>query len=326
VKSVTPRGIFGLFAGMLLVMSSAFAQTYPDKAIKFIVPYAPGGATDLVARAVGKEMSLTLGQPIIIENRPGNVGAIAAAFTAKSAPDGYTICLCTDGPLAILPTLQPSTITYKTSSDFALVSLVSRVELGLFARADLPASNLADLVAAAKAAPGKLTYATASVPGPNYLAFEAFLQRAGIQMLNVPYKGDGPAVVALAGGEVDLFVGGLQSALPMVQAGRAKAIAMTGMSRSKLAPNVPTVNESGYPGYEHSAWSGVVVPAGTPPSIINQLQSAIVLAVKQPAVVKIFDANALVAVGGTPEEFRKVIEQDTAKFAAVIKRLNIKLD
>ena len=326
MKDVAHQRTVAFFAGLLLVMSNAFAQTYPDKPIKLIVPYAPGGATDLVARAVGKEMSVTLGQPIIIENRPGNVGAIAAAFTAKSDADGYTMCLCTDGPLAITPTLQPNTVTYKTSRDFALVSLVNRVELGLFARADFPASNLADLVAAAKGSPGKFTYATASVPGPNYLAFEAFLQRAGIAMLNVPYKGDGPAVIALAGGEVDLFVGGLQSALPMVQAGRAKAIAMTGMARSKLAPKVPTVDESGYPGYEHSAWSGIVVPAGTKPSIVNQLHGAIVLAVKQPAVVRIFDANALVAVGSTPEEFRKVIEQDTSKFAEVIRRLNIKLD
>lgn len=325
MKNGIHRRAVGLFAALLFVMSNAFAQTYPDKAIKLIVPFVPGGATDLVARAVGKEMSKTLGQSIIIENRPGNAGAVGAEFTAKSVPDGYTMCLCTVGSLVTAPILNP-TVTYKPLRDLMPVSLVNQVELGLFARADLPASNVADLVAAAKAAPGKFTYATTGITGPNYLAFQVFLQRAGIEMLHVPYKGDGQAIVALAGGEVDLFVGGLQSALPMMQAGRAKAIALTGMARSKLAPKVPTVNESGYPGYEHSVWSGVVVAAGTKPSIVNQLQSAIAHAVKQPAVVEIFDVNGLVGVGGTPEEFRKVIEENTTKYAEVIKRLNIKLD
>ena len=326
MKNGTHRLAAGLFAGLFLLMSNVSGQTYPDKPIKLIVPYAPGGATDLVARAVGREMSRILGQPILVENRPGNVGAVAADFTAKSAPDGYTLCMCTDGPLSITPTLQPTAVTYRTARDFMPVSLVNLVELGLFARAGLPASNLAEVVAAAKAAPGKLTYATASVPGPNFLAFEAFMQRAGVQMLNVPYKGDGPAIVALAGGEVDLFVGGIQSALPMIQAGRVKGIAMTGMARSKLAPNVATVNESGYLGFEHNAWAGVVVPAGTSPSIINQLRNAVFLAIKEPAVIKTFESNGLVGVGSTPEEFRKVIEQDTVKFAEVIKRLNLKLD
>jgi tripartite-type tricarboxylate transporter receptor subunit TctC len=314
-----------LLASMLLFASTAFAQSYPDKAIKLVVPFVPGGATDLVARAVGKEMSKTLGQPIIIENRPGNAGAVGADFTAKSAPDGYTMCLCTVGSLVTAPILNP-TVTYKPLRDLMPVSMVNRVELGLFARSDLPASNLKDLVAAAKAAPGKFSYATTGITGPNYLAFQVFLQRAGIDMLHVPYKGDGQSVVALAGGEIDLFVGGLQSALPLMQAGRVKPIVLTGMERSRMAPDVPTANESGFPGYEHSVWAGIVVAAKTDPSIVKKLQGAVALAVQQPAVREIFDANGLVGVGSTPDEFREVIENNTIKYAEVIKRLNIKLN
>jgi tripartite-type tricarboxylate transporter receptor subunit TctC len=314
-----------LLASMLLFASTAFAQSYPDKAIKLVVPFVPGGATDLVARAVGKEMSKTLGQPIIIENRPGNAGAVGADFTAKSAPDGYTMCLCTVGSLVTAPILNP-TVTYKPLRDLMPVSMVNRVELGLFARSDLPASNLKDLVAAAKAAPGKFSYATTGITGPNYLAFQVFLQRAGIDMLHVPYKGDGQSVVALAGGEIDLFVGGLQSALPLMQAGRVKPIVLTGMERSRMAPDVPTANESGFPGYEHSVWAGIVVAAKTDPSIVKKLQGAVALAVQQPAVREIFDANGLVGVGSSPDEFREVIENNTIKYAEVIKRLNIKLN
>lgn len=303
---------------LAMLATAAMAQAYPTKAIKVIVPFVAGGATDLVARAIAIDMSKTLGQPVVVENRPGNAGAVGADVVAKSLPDGYTLCLCTVGSLVTAPLLNP-TVPYRTLRDLAPVSMVNTVELGLFARGSLSASNLPEFVALAKASPGKYTYATTGVDGPNYLAFQLFLQRAGINMLHVPYKGDGQSVVALAAGEVDIFVGGLQSALPLMKAGRVKALAMTGLQRSKLAPEIATATES-FPGYEHSVWSGVVVPAGTSPAIIARLQESIAAAVKQPVVREIFEQNGVLAIGGSPAEFAAVIQRDTAKYTEVQKR------
>ncbi|MBC7380127.1 MAG: tripartite tricarboxylate transporter substrate binding protein [Burkholderiaceae bacterium] len=302
-------------------VAQAQAAAYPSKAIKIIVPFVAGGATDLVARAIAIDMSRTLGQPVVVDNRPGNAGAVGADVVAKSQPDGYNLCLCTVGSLVTAPLLNPA-VPYRTMRDLAPVSMVNTVELGLFARGTLPANNLPEFVALAKASPGKYTYATTGVDGPNYLAFQLFLQRAGITMLHVPYKGDGQSVVALAAGEVDLFVGGLQSALPLMRAGRVKALAMTGLQRSKLAPEIATATES-FPGYEHSVWSGVVVAAGTSPAIIARLQESIAAAVKQPAVREIFEQNGVLAVGGTPAEFAAVIQRDIAKYTEVQKRAGV---
>ncbi|MBN9410049.1 MAG: tripartite tricarboxylate transporter substrate binding protein [Burkholderiales bacterium] len=312
----------------LAFTSVAHAQTapavYPTRAVKIIVPFVSGGATDLVARAIAIDMAKTLGQPVVVENKPGNAGAVGADLVAKSPPDGYMLCLCTVGSLITAPLLNPA-VPYRTQRDLLPVSLVNTVELGLFARGSLPAANLAEFVALAKASPGRYTYATTGVDGPNYLAFQLFLQRAGIEMLHVPYKGDGQAVVALAAGEVDLFVGGLQSAQPLMKAGRVKALAMTGLQRSKLVPEVPTATET-FPGYEHSVWSGVVVPTGTSPAIVAKLQEAIASAVRQPAMQDIFEQNGVVGVGGTPADFAAVIQRDIAKYTEVQKRAGARVN
>lgn len=318
MKTGFRSGALALLSALLLAAPGAHAQAYPTRAIKIIVPFVAGGATDLVARAIAIDMTRTLGQPVVVDNRPGNAGAVGADMVAKSQPDGYTLCLCTVGSLVTAPLLNPA-VPYRTMRDLMPVSMVNTVELGLFARGTLPASNLTEFVALAKAAPGKYTYATTGVDGPNYLAFQLFLQRAGITMLHVPYKGDGQSVVALAAGEVDLFVGGLQSALPLMKAGRVKALAMTGLQRSKLVPDVPTATES-FPGYEHSVWSGIVVAAGTSPAIVARLQEAIANAVKQPAVHEIFEQNGVLAVGGSPAEFAAAIQRDIAKYTDVQKR------
>ncbi|MBC7378894.1 MAG: tripartite tricarboxylate transporter substrate binding protein [Burkholderiaceae bacterium] len=307
-----------LLAAAPVAQAQAQAPAYPTKAVRIIVPFVAGGATDLVARAIAIDMSKTLGQAVVVENRPGNAGAVGADVVAKSPPDGYTLCLCTVGSLVTAPLLNPA-VPYRTMRDLLPVSMVNTVELGLFARGTLPASNLPEFVALAKASPGKYTYATTGADGPNYLAFQLLLQRAGTTMLHVPYKGDGQSVVALAAGEVDLFVGGLQSALPLMKAGRVKALAMTGLQRSRLAPEIATATES-FPGYEHSVWSGIVVAAGTSPAIVTRLQESIAAAVKQPAVRDIFEQNGVLAVGGTPAEFSAAIQRDIAKYTEVQKR------
>lgn len=322
MKTAIRSGALALLSALLLAVPVAQAQTYPARAIKIVVPFVAGGATDLVARAIAIDMTRTLGQPVVVDNRPGNAGAVGADLVAKSPPDGYTLCLCTVGSLVTAPLLNPA-VPYRTLRDLMPVSLVNTVELGLFARGTLPASNLTEFVALAKASPGKYTYATTGVDGPNYLAFQLFLQRTGITMLHVPYKGDGQSVVALAAGEVDLFVGGLQSALPLMKAGRVKALAMTGLQRSKLVPDVPTATEA-FPGYEHSVWSGIVVAAGTSPAIITRLQESIATAVKQPSVQEIFEQNGVVAVGSSPAEFTAVIQRDVAKYTEVQKRAGVR--
>jgi tripartite-type tricarboxylate transporter receptor subunit TctC len=322
MKTAIRTGALALLSALLLAVPMAQAQTYPARAIKIVVPFVAGGATDLVARAIAIDMTRTLGQSVVVDNRPGNAGAVGADLVAKSTPDGYLLCLCTVGSLVTAPLLNPA-VPYRTLRDLMPVSLVNTVELGLFARGTLPASNLTEFVALAKASPGKYTYATTGVDGPNYLAFQLFLQRTGITMLHVPYKGDGQSVVALAAGEVDLFVGGLQSSLPLMKAGRVKALAMTGLQRSKLVPDVPTATEA-FPGYEHSVWSGIVVAAGTSPAIITRLQVSIAMAVKQASVLEIFEQNGVVAVGSSPAEFTAVIQRDVAKYTEVQKRAGLR--
>ncbi|MEJ8839403.1 Bug family tripartite tricarboxylate transporter substrate binding protein [Ramlibacter sp. AN1133] len=310
-------------AGALLAALALWAcavqaqQAYPGKAIRLVVPFVTGGATDIAARTIAVEMGQTLGQPVLVENRPGTAGALGADVVAKAAPDGYTLCLCTVGPLVTAPLVNPA-VAYKPLQDLAPVSLVAFAELGVFARGDLPASSLQQLVEAARKAPGKFTFATTGEDGPNYMAFKLLERRAGMQLLHVPYKGDGQAVVALGGGEIDLFVGGLLSAQPLMKAGRVKAIALTGATRSASAPEVPTVAESGFPGFEHSIWMGVVVPAGTPAAVVDRLHKAIAAATRQPRVRETFALQGLVPVGGTPQEFGDAIRRDTAKYQEVL--------
>ena len=270
-------------------------------------------------------MSKTLGQPVVVENRPGNAGAVGADVVAKSLPDGYTLCLCTVGSLVTAPLLNP-TVPYRTLRDLAPVSMVNTVELGLFARGSLSASNLPEFVALAKASPGKYTYATTGVDGPNYLAFQLFLQRAGINMLHVPYKGDGQSVVALAAGEVDIFVGGLQSALPLMKAGRVKAIAVSGKTRLAALPDTPTFEEAGLKDFDASGWQGVLVPAGTPPAAIAKLNDALVRTLALPEVREKFATQGLDAASGTPAEFGAFIRAENEKWGRVAKTANIKLD
>lgn len=314
-----PR-LLAILATILLCASPAHAQSpYPARTIRLIVPFVVGGATDLAARTIAVEMSRTLGQSVTVENRPGNSGGVGGAAVAKSAPDGYMMCLCTVGPLVTVALLNTDA-GYRPQQDLAPVGMVAIAELGVFARGDLPASTLPQLVALAKASPGKYTYATTGEGGPNYVAFKLLERRAGIGLTHVPYKGDGQSVVALAGGEVDLFVGGLQSALPMMKTGRVKGIALTGAARSQSAPDVPTVAEQGYPDYEHSIWMGLVVAAGTPAEIVARLNAAANAALQQPKVREIFAQQGLVPVGGTPAEFADVIRRDTAKYEDVLRR------
>ena len=315
-----------LLATVCSAPGAALAQgTYPTKPIHMVVPFAPGGATDIVGRVMAAEMTKTLGQTVLVENRPGNAGATGADIVAKSAPDGYTLCLCTVGPLITVPLLNPS-LGYDPLRDLLPVSVVNTVELAIFARETLPATTPSQLVAYAKANPGKISYATPGTGGPNHFAGELLQIMAGIKLLHVPFKGDGQAIIALAGGQVDLYLGGIASALPQVKAGKVKPIMVTGASRSKLLPDIPTVSESGYAGYEASVFSGITVAAGTTPAIVERLYNAIAAAVKVKSVQETFDAQGLIPVGGRPEAFTALLKTEMEKWARVQKQTGIKLD
>lgn len=317
----------GLFLGVACTLSGplALAQTFPAKPVRLVVPFAPGGATDIVARTIAAEMSKTLGQPVVVENRAGNAGAVGADLVAKSPPDGYMLCLCTVGGLVTIPLLQPG-LSYSPTRDLAPVSQVNDVELGIFARETLGASTLPQVIALAKSSSKRISIATPGSGSPNNLAVELLKITAKVDLLHVPYKGDGQAILGLLSGDVDLYLGGIATALPQVRAGKIKPIAGTGTQRSRLLPDVPTVAESGFPGYDATVFAGIVVAAGTPAAIIDKLQKSIAAAVALPSVRTTFDTQGVVPVGSTAEAFAQVIVRNTEKWSRVLKEIGGKLD
>ena len=303
--------------------STLAVQNYPDRPIKLVSPFPPGGPTDVMARLIGGQMAKVLGQPVIIENRAGAAGAIGADFVAKAVPDGYTVCYCTTGPLVTLPLLD-SKLPYQPSRDLLPVSQVNRLELVLIARNGLEAQNSPELVTLAKARPGRITYAIPGMGGPNHLAVELLKTMATIDLLPVPFKGDQAALTDLMGGHVDLFLGSVQSAAPLVAAGRVKAIAVTGAQRSSILPGVPTIAESGYPAYEASTFAGIHVPGGTPPAIIAKLQKAVIAAAQDAAVRERMLTEGMVSVGNTAAEYTQYIAGETAKWEKTMQRAGVK--
>ena len=312
-------------ATIALCPATIFAQGFPSKPVKLVAPFPPGGPTDVMARVVGAEMAKPLAQAVIIENRPGAAGAIGADFVAKAAPDGYTICFCTTGPLVTLPLLDPN-LPFKPNRDLIPVSQVNRLELVLAARNNLEAGTLQQIVGNARSQPGKMTYATPGTGSPNHLAMELFKMMAGVNIVPVPFKGDQPALNDLLGGHVDLFIGAVLSAAPLIKSGKIKAIAVTGANRSRMLPEVPTISEAGFPGYEASTFAGIHAPAGTPRPIIDRLNSAVATAVAQSSVQERMANEGMVAVSSQPDAYAAYILGETEKWARVMKQSGIKLN
>ncbi|MGH8817535.1 MAG: Bug family tripartite tricarboxylate transporter substrate binding protein, partial [Achromobacter pestifer] len=244
------------------------APVYPDKPITLLIPYPPGGSADMLARPLGAELQKKWGQPVVLEYKPGAGGAIASAQLARAKPDGYTLLMVLAAH-AINPSLYPS-LPYDTRRDFAPVSLVATLPMLVAAPLSTPANTIPELIAYGKSHPGKLSFASAGNGNTSHLAAEMFKNQTGVDMMHVPYKGSGPAVVALLGGEVSLMFDSISTSLPQVQAGKLKAIAVTGERRSSLLPDVPTVAES-VPGFVVNGWYGVLAPAGTPPAVVDAL-------------------------------------------------------
>jgi len=312
----------------LASMSAATAQdaaaNYPSRPIRIVVGFSPGGPTDQVAREIGHRLHEAWGQPVIVENKPGAGSRIAFEQVARAEPDGYTLLLGavqTATNMAVYRNLN-----YDTLRDFAPVTQLTSAVLALTVSPALKAGSVADLVALARARPGELTYATFGVASSAHFAAALFEQRAGIRLTHVPYNGAAPAQTAIAGGQVDMGFMSALSAMPLMQSGRLRALAVTSEKRLAQLPDVPTMVEAGFPAFEVSSWQGLLAPAATPPAIVAKLQREIARILALPAVRERFAAVAAEPVGSTPEQFRAYIEAEIARWAAVARRAELVLD
>jgi tripartite-type tricarboxylate transporter receptor subunit TctC len=304
-------------------LNAASAQSYPNKPIRILVPFAAGGTVDVTARLIGAKMSDSLGQPVIIENRPGSGGNTAAEAVAKSPPDGYTILQNTNGQ-AISPAIY-RTLPFDPVKGFIPVTQLVASQLLLVATPSFEAKTAHDLIELAKAKPGSLNYGMTGVGNPLHLTMEMFMHAAGIKLQAIPYRGDAPLNTALIAGEVQLAVVPFATAVPNIEAGRIRALAIAGSKRSPALPDVPTIAESALPGFESSSWQGWFVPAHTPRDIVALIQREAARALNTPEVRTRLEATANEVVGSTPEEFAALYKADLEKFAKVVKDANIPL-
>ena len=315
------RGV-ALLALALAAAAPLQAQEYPSKPLQFVIPYPPGGASDVVARTIGQKLSESFKQPVVIENRPGANGIIALSFVAKAPADGYTLLMGNVGPNAINPSIykQP----YDTARDFQPVTLTNLVPLMLVVNASAGINSVEDLIAQAKAAPGKFSYGTGGTGTAGHFAMELFMMNAGIRMERISYKGDGLALQDMIGGHIHAMFTTGPSGLPHVQSGRLKVLAVGTKTRLPHLPNVPTVAELGMPGFEAVSWGGVLVPANTPKPVVGKLNGEINRILRMPEVREALAKTGSETVGNTPEEFEAYIAFETAKWAKVAKTANIK--
>jgi tripartite-type tricarboxylate transporter receptor subunit TctC len=318
------RGLAAAVAALWLGLAAA-QQAYPTKPIRFIVTFPPGGSSDLIARALAPVLSERLRQQVIVENRPGAGGNIGMEVVAKAAPDGYTMGLGAAGALSANVSLYPK-MPYDPVKDFAPVSNVAFVPFFLIANPSLPANNLQELVALASAKPGELMLGYGGNGTAMHLSGELFKLMAKIQLVNVPYKGSGPAAVDTMGGQLPLAMVDVASAITQVKAGRLKALAVTTAKRISAAPDVPTFAEAGLPGYEATGWFGVVMPAGTPPNIVGRMNAELVAALKRQEIRERVIAAGAEPSPSTPEEFGALIRSEIMKWAEVVKASGAKLD
>ena len=310
--------------GFVLCAFAAAAEPYPSKPIKWVVPFPPGGAMDSMARTLGEKLSTSMKQPVIIENRAGAGGSIGSNLVAKSAPDGHTMMIVSIGQ-AVNPSIYPK-LPYDGVRDFEPVSLVGIVPNLLVAHPSVKANNVKELIALAKAQPGKITYASAGNGTTVHLAAELFNSMAGVDLMHIPYKGSAPAVTDLMGGQVDIMFDSLSSAKPYVESGKLKALAVTTAKRSAAFPKVPTVAESGLPGYELSGWYAVFVPAKTPKPVVDRLHAELVKALKQEDVRARFALIGAEPVGSSPQELAATLKTETARWEKIVRERTIKAD
>ncbi len=317
------KTIAAILAG-LAIAGTAAAQSYPSKPIRFIVPFPPGGPVDAVARIVGQRVSLSVGQPVTVENRAGAGGIVGAEIAAKAPADGYTVFVCAIHH-SVLPSIHAK-LPYDFWRDFVPLSMGTTFPIVVVANPSMPVSTLKDLIAYAKANPGKLSYGSSGNGGGTHLAGELFKTLAGVDILHVPYKGSAPAMTDLLGGQVQLMFADGPTAVPQVKGGKVKALAVAQSRRSALVPDVPSATEAGLPGYDAYSWAGFVAPTGTPPEIVQRLNAEIVKALSAPDMREAMLARGAEPQPGTPEQFAAFVRAEMAKWAKVVREANIKAD
>jgi tripartite-type tricarboxylate transporter receptor subunit TctC len=316
--------IFILLIGLSHIFQVS-AQEYPNKPVRVIVPFAVGGGADIVARLVFQKLSTRLGQSFVVDNRGGAGGIAGTDAVAKASPDGYTLLLGQTGPNAINPSLF-SQVPYDPERDFAPIIQLTSFSYVIGLNNQIPAKNLQEFIQLVKENPGKYSFASAGMGSSGQIAAEQFMRTTGTKMIHVPYKGGGPALIDAMAGVVTLTFGDIAAITPMVQANRINAVAVTSKNRSKFLPNIPTVAESGYPGFEAIAWQAVLAPAKTPPAIINKLNLELNEVLKDNEVREKLISNGLEIAGGSPKEFGDYIHSEIRKYKRIIQEANIKLD
>jgi len=315
------RLLLAVLAASLAV--AAQAQTWPTKPIRLLVPFAPGGTSSIVARSIGAEMEKGLGQPIIIDNRPGGGGNVAMQEAARADPDGYTLIIGHIGSLAVNPFMFDK-LPFDTNADFQAVSLLAKVPSIFVVQADVPAKDLREFVALAKSQPGKLNYGSAGNGSAGHLAIEYLKLVAGIDIVHVPYKGTGPNLIDLVAGRTQATAAGTPPLMPHVKAGKLRVIAVGSPKRLPTLPDVATVAEQGYPGFETTQWYGLNAPAKVPAAIIKRLAEEAAKAAKNPTVAERFKVDDAEAVGSTPEEYAAFIATEQKRWGEVVRKANIK--
>src|SRR5687768_14276587 len=318
--------VFGIVVcGMLETTAIVHAQSYPSRPIRFIIPYPPGGSTDTYSRIIANRLSEALGQPLVFDNRAGAAGSVGAELAAKAPPDGYTLVLGQDSNMVVGQAVRKHK-NYDTLKDFAPISLVVRTPQVMVVNDASPFRSVKDLIAAAKAKPGTLTYATAGVAGSSHVLGSFFNIAAGIDTLHVPYKGGGPGMLDLRAGRVSYMMTSMVSAMNQVKDGRARLLAVTGPKRSPLFPDVPTLGESGFPGFETILWHGVMAPAKVPREVVTRVNREVVKVLAMPDVQKPILAEGGAVSPSTPEEFTAFLRADVERWTKMIKQTGITLD
>ena len=321
----TPRRLAGAlaFLAAALLAAPSFAQApWPAKPLRIVVPYAPGGITDTVTRLSAPKIQEALGQPVVIENKVGNGGALATEYVAKSAPDGYTLLMGSAAPQTLNQFIQK--LGYDGLRDFAPVTLINTNPLVLMVHPSLPAQNVKELIALAKAQPGKLNFAGAG--GLTQFSGEIFKYMAGVDMVYVPYKGGAPATAAAVAGDAQVTFANYSDALPQIRAGKLRALGITGAKRFPQSPEVPTIAEAGVPGYAVDSWNGLFAPAGTPADIVNRIAVAVQQGFRDPALRKRMDDIGATPVGDSPEQFRAFVASELQKWGNFVKQTGIKVE
>jgi tripartite-type tricarboxylate transporter receptor subunit TctC len=312
-------------AGCAWTCTAAANDVYPSRPVRLMVGFSAGGAVDNVARQLGQSLTSKLGQPFVIENKPGATGTIAADLTAKSPADGYTLLLGTQSTMVVAPGLYPK-LNFKPLEDFIPISLVASVPLALVVHPSVPAKNVKELIELARSKKGELMYASSGLGGPQHVASELLASMAGVQMVHVPYKGEANALSDVLGNQVPVMFGNLPTLLPHIRSGKVKVLAVSSLQRAEAAPDIPTIAESGLPGFEALTWFGLYAPAGTPRPVIDRLVTGVSQSLADPTAKSKLRAQGLTVVGNTPDQFRAYMKTEVVKWGKLIETAQIKAE